>query len=102
MVGGRAEGSAGRPRALVLLALLGAAVPGHAADRAECADLIRQYDVAAPAHHAASHAPDAERERAAGAQACRAGRYAEGVEALRRALHDIGVKPVRLAPVKGE
>ncbi len=72
------------------------ATGGHTA--AECADLVKQYDVAAPAHHGAPHADDAARERAAGDQACQAGRYAEGVESLRRALHHIGVSPVRLSP----
>ncbi len=83
----------------------GAQTPGHPATTpavlhtaAECADLIKQYDVAAPAHHGALRAEDAARERSAGDQACRAGHYADGVAALRRALHYIGVNPVRFSP----
>ena len=83
----------------------GAETPTHPAatpvvlhTAAECADLIKQYDVAAPAHHGAARADDAARERSAGDQACRAGHYADGVAALRRALHYIGVNPVRISP----
>lgn len=65
----------------------------------ECASLMRQYDSAAPAHHAATHAEAAATRRADGERACREGRYGEGVDALRRALHDIGIKPVRITPV---
>ena len=65
---------------------------------AECSDLVKQYDEAAPAHHGATRAQDAARARDAGAAACQAGRYAEGISALRRALHDIGVNPVRYVP----
>jgi len=75
-----------------------AATPAVLHTAAECADLVKQYDVAAPAHHGAPRAGDAARERAAGDQACQAGHYADGVAALRRALHDIGVNPVRISP----
>jgi hypothetical protein len=70
--------------------------PAHTA--AECADLIKQYDVAAPAHRGAPHADEAARDRSSGEQACQAGHYNDGVAALRRALHGIGVKPVRISP----
>jgi hypothetical protein len=92
--------------ALLLCGASVVAVTGHGAapasgthTAAECADLVKQYDVAAPAHHGAPHADDAARERAAGDQACQAGRYADGVESLRKALHHIGVSPVRISPV---
>ncbi len=79
---------------VVVAQRVGSTTPAHT--QADCVDLARQYDVAAPAHHAAPRAEEAQRERTAAAEACEAGRYTEGVEALRRALHAIGVKPVRL------
>ncbi len=73
-----------------------APAPAPVASAAECADLVRQFDVSAPAHHGAAHAAAAQRDRDAGWAACQAGQYADGVSQLRRALHAIGVKPVRL------
>ena len=72
--------------------------PGTATD---CQNLLHQFDVAWPAHQQRVRAPAARRSRDLGEVDCRAGRYADGVHHLRRALHDIGVQPVKavaLAP----
>lgn len=68
-----------------------------------CDNLLRQFDVAWPTHQNASHAARAHKNRELGAAQCQDARYAEGVRNLRRALHDIGVKPVRVvsAPSAG-
>ena len=65
---------------------------------AECSDLIKQFDVAFPTHKEAKRAAEAQQSRDQGAQACGARNYADGVKALHRALHYIGVKPVQLVP----
>ena len=66
--------------------------PGTATD---CQNLLHQFDVAWPAHQQRVRASAARRSRDLGETDCRAGRYADGVHHLRRALHDIGVKPVK-------
>jgi hypothetical protein len=73
--------------------------PAPEATADECSDLAKQFDVSAPAHHGAPRAGEAQRDRDEGWSACQAGRYRDGVSQLRRALHAIGVKPVRLAVV---
>ena len=100
---GRGLVDAGRVAGLVAVSVLAAAsfaggvpAPAPASPAAECADLVRQFDVSAPAHRGAAHAAAAQRDRDGGWAACQAGRYADGISQLRRALHAIGVKPVRL------
>jgi hypothetical protein len=70
------------------------AAPAHSA--AECEDLLKQFDVAWPSHRDAKLAEEAQQARDQGEAACKARHYADGVKALHRALHDIGVKPVRM------
>jgi len=65
---------------------------------ADCQHLLHQFDVAWPAHRSAPRGAAAQHSRDLGDGECRAGHYAEGVRLLRRALHDIGVKPVRIVP----
>jgi hypothetical protein len=68
---------------------------------ADCQNLLKQFDVAWPAHRDSARSASAQHSRDLGEADCRAGRYPEGVHNLRRALHDIGVKPVKqisLAP----
>ncbi|MBS0373351.1 MAG: hypothetical protein JSR73_02125 [Proteobacteria bacterium] len=73
----------------------GAAARVPAATQADCDNLLRQFDVAWPAHRDAARAAGARRSRDQGAADCHDGRFADGVHNLRRALHDIGVKPVK-------
>jgi hypothetical protein len=66
--------------------------PGTAAD---CSNLLHQFDVAWPAHKDMARASAAHHSRDLGESDCSASRYTDGVRHLRRALHDIGVKPVK-------
>ena len=68
-----------------------------AATMSDCRNLLKQFDVAWPAHRESAHAAAARRSRDLGEADCQGGRYADGVHNLRRALHDIGVKPVKNA-----
>ena len=70
-----------------------AARPATAAD---CQSLLHQFDVAWAAHRDSVHAPEARHSRDQGEASCSQHHYAEGVHLLRRALHDIGVKPVKI------
>jgi len=74
------------------------AAPTAVHTQAECADLLKQFDVAWPTHREAKRAAEGQQARDEGASACSAGHYSDGVKALHRALHAIGVKPVKLAP----
>ena len=67
-----------------------------AATLADCQNLLKQFDVAFPAHHDSARAASARHNRDLGDADCRAGRYGDAVHNLRRALHDIGVKPVKI------
>ncbi len=72
-----------------------------AATLADCQNLLKQFDVAWPAHRESARAASARHNRDLGEGDCQAGRYGDAVHNLRRALHDIGVKPVKsvsLAP----
>ena len=67
----------------------------------DCRNLLRQFDVAWAAHRESPRAASARHSRDLGDSECRDGRFADGVHHLRRALYDIGVKPVKsvgLAP----
>jgi hypothetical protein len=61
---------------------------------ADCDHLIQQFDVAWKSHSAGKRADAAHRARDLGEAACHEGRYADGVHQLKRALHDLGLKPV--------
>jgi hypothetical protein len=99
-------------RALVVACLVAAAAVGQAAPpapgadattrpatAADCQSLMHQFDVAFTAHHDSPHADGAKKSRDAGDSACQQGHYTDGVHQLRRALHDIGVKPVKIVTV---
>jgi hypothetical protein len=78
-----------------------AARPPATATLGDCQNLLKQFDVAWPAHRDSARAASAHHSRDLGEADCQAGRYADAVHNLRRALHDIGVKPVKnvsLAP----
>lgn len=67
---------------------------------ADCQHLLGQFDVAWNAHSASKRAEAARRARDLGEAACHEGRYGDGVHQLKRALHDLGLKPVhRTTPV---
>jgi hypothetical protein len=66
-----------------------------AATLSDCRNLLKQFDVAWPAHRESARATGARHSRDLGEADCQGGRYADGVHNLRRALHDIGVKPVK-------
>jgi len=66
-----------------------------AATLSDCQNLLKQFDVAWPAHREATRAASARHSRDQGEADCQGGRYADAVRNLRRALHDIGVKPVK-------
>ena len=77
------------------------ATPHAPATHGDCQNLLKQFDVAWPAHREGTRAAGAHRSRDLGEADCRAGRYTDGVRNLRHALHEIGVKPVKsvaLAP----
>jgi hypothetical protein len=74
-----------------------------AATLSDCQNLLKQFDVAWPAHRETARAASARHSRDQGEADCQGGRYADGVHNLRRALHDIGVKPVKsvsIAPTR--
>ncbi|HUO78684.1 MAG TPA: hypothetical protein VMU00_00940 [Steroidobacteraceae bacterium] len=68
-----------------------------AATLSDCQHLLKQFDVAWPAHRESAHAASARHNRDLGASDCQNGRYTDAVHNLRRALHDIGIKPVKSA-----
>ena len=83
----------------------GPSAPARApvATLSDCQNLLKQFDVAWPAHRDAARAASAHHSRDLGEADCQGGRYADGVHNLRRALHDIGVKPVKsvsIAPTR--
>jgi hypothetical protein len=72
-----------------------AAPKAPVATAVDCQSLLHQFDVAVPAKRNSTRVAEARRSRDLGDVACRYGHYGEGVRHLRRALHDIGVKPVK-------
>ncbi len=64
------------------------------ATSADCEHLLAQFDVAWNAHSASKRAEAARRARDLGEAACHDGRMSDGVHQLKRALHDLGLKPV--------
>ena len=62
----------------------------------DCQSLLHQFDVAWAAHHDDARAAGARHSRDLGAASCDQKHYADGVKLIRRALHDIGVKPVKI------
>ena len=95
------------PWALAGLIVLGAFGTGHARAAApdagtrpltasDCTSLLHQFDVAWPAHKDDPRAAGARHSRDLGDVSCSQRHYADGVHLIRRALHDIGVKPVKV------
>jgi len=87
--------------AIGLAAATAAAAPGpdpvaRPMTAADCKSLLHQFDVASAAHHDDPRAAAARASRDQGAAACEQKHYADGVHLIRRALHDIGVKPVKI------
>jgi hypothetical protein len=86
--------------ALLLAAVCAGAASPDAAERpataADCQSLLHQFDVAWPAHRDATRAASARRSRDLGEADCAQNHFADGVRHLRRGLHDIGVKPVKI------
>jgi hypothetical protein len=65
-----------------------------AATQATCDALLKQADTAMAAHKGDPKAAAAKEQRAKGEAACKAGDFAKGSEHLRRAITDLGMKPV--------
>lgn len=65
-----------------------------AATQATCDALVKQADSALSTHKTDSKAKAAQEHRDSGAKECKAGNYAKGAEHLRRAISDLGMKPV--------
>jgi hypothetical protein len=84
---------------LLLAAIVAGAAPPDPVERpataTDCHSLLHQFDVAWPAHRDAPRAPSARRSRDLGEADCAQSHFGDGVRHLRRALHDIGVKPVK-------
>lgn len=65
-----------------------------AATHATCDALVKQANSALASHTTDTKAKAAQEQRAMGEKECKAGNYAKGVEHLRRAITDLGMKPV--------
>jgi ethanolamine utilization microcompartment shell protein EutL len=81
--------------ALAALGTAGAATAAQpAATQATCDALLKQADTAITSHKGAPGEKSAQEQRAKGEAACKAGEFAKGSEHLRRAITDLGMKPV--------
>ena len=87
--------------AAAAMALAGAGMAGAAtnatqstATQATCDALTKQAETALTTHKADTKAKSAQHQRDEGTKACKAGDYAKGAEHLRRAITDLGMKPV--------
>ena len=69
---------------------------GRPATALDCQSLLHQFDVAWAAHRDSAHAAEARHSRDAGEASCVQHHYSDGVHLIRRALHDIGLKPVKI------
>jgi hypothetical protein len=65
-----------------------------AATQATCDALVRQADSALTTHKGDAKATAAREQREKGEKACKAGEYAKGAEHLRKAISELGMKPV--------
>ncbi|HWJ06323.1 MAG TPA: hypothetical protein VNS57_11130 [Steroidobacteraceae bacterium] len=84
-----------------MVALAGAGLAGAATSdttaaptQATCDALMKQADSALATHKSDAKAKTAQQHRDEGAKECKAGSYAKGAEHLRRAITDLGMKPV--------
>ncbi len=85
--------------AVLAAGLAPAATPDAAArpaTAADCQSLLHQFDVAWAAHRDDPRAAAARHSRDLGDVSCSQRHYVDGVHLIRRALHDIGVKPVKI------
>lgn len=64
------------------------------ATQATCDALARQADTALTAHKTDAKSKAAQEQRDKGEKECRAGNHAKGAELLRRAITELGMKPV--------
>jgi hypothetical protein len=69
--------------------------PPKAPTASDCQHLLHQFDVAWNARRGGTHAQLAHKNRDTGEAECREGHYADGILHVRRALHDLGLKPVK-------
>lgn len=65
-----------------------------AATQATCDALLKQANTALSTHSADAKAKSAQSERDKGEKECKAGNFAKGTEHLRKAITDLGMKPV--------
>ena len=65
-----------------------------AATQATCDALVKQANSALTTHKADAQAKGAQEQRDKGEKACKAGEFAKGAEHLRRAITELGMKPV--------
>jgi hypothetical protein len=84
---------------MVVLAAVGTAgaatnAAQPAATQATCDALLKQADTAVTAHKADAKVTAAKEQRDKGEKACKAGEFAKGAEHLRRAITELGMKPV--------
>jgi len=77
------------------IASQGAPKPSVATPR-DCQSLLQQFDVAVTAKRDPVKVAAARKSRDLGSAECQRGNYVEGVRGLRKALHSIGVKPVKV------
>ena len=87
--------------ASAMIALLGIGTAGAAttatqpaATQATCDALVKQVDSAMTTHKADAKTKAAKEQRVTGEKECKAGNYAKGAEHLRKAISDLGMKPV--------
>jgi hypothetical protein len=64
------------------------------ATQATCDALLKQASSALTSHPGDAKAKAAQEQRDKGEKECKAGNYAKGAEHLRKAISDLGMKPV--------
>lgn len=65
-----------------------------AATQATCDALVKQADSALTTHKADAKSKAAQEQRDKGEKECKAGNHAKGAEHLRKAITELGMKPV--------
>lgn len=77
------------------MALAGAAAAGPIQDASTtCERLMKQFDTSAMTHAGSPEVREARTLRVQAEESCAAGRYAEGVTALRAAFDKLGLRPI--------
>jgi hypothetical protein len=72
------------------------AAKASAATPRDCQSLLHQFDVAVATKRDPVKVAAARKNRDLASTECQRGNYVEGVRGLRKALHEIGVKPVKV------